>query len=133
MVHYDWPLNIQIFGGFSNPLFIDYFKAYANLLFERFGDRVKYWITFNEPFAFCSTYVLALGYIGTSEYLCGHHVLKAHAVVYHWYRKLFYKRQRGQVGITLNSPYYYPKQAKDVSVAERALQFTVCYKVFHSI
>lgn len=54
MYHYDLPQYLQTFGGLTNSIvMVDYFQAYANLLFERFGDRVKYWITFNEPAAFC--------------------------------------------------------------------------------
>lgn len=45
MYHYDLPDALQQFGGLTNPIVIDYFEAYANLLFERFGDRVKKWIT----------------------------------------------------------------------------------------
>lgn len=53
MYHVDLPLKLQDLGGFANAMIVDYFKAYANLLFERFGDRVKYWITLNEPSLFC--------------------------------------------------------------------------------
>lgn len=53
MYHYDLPAKLQEYGGLTNPIFVSYFEAYANLLFERFGDRVKYWITFNEPYDFC--------------------------------------------------------------------------------
>lgn len=28
---------------------VNYFNDFANLCFERFGNRVKYWITFNNP------------------------------------------------------------------------------------
>ena len=27
----------------------EYYQAYANLCFEQFGDRVKTWVTHNEP------------------------------------------------------------------------------------
>lgn len=53
MYHFDLPQKLQTIGGFSNSMIIDFFEAYARLLFERFGDRVKYWITFNEPATFC--------------------------------------------------------------------------------
>lgn len=56
MYHYDLPLRLQQIGGWSNELIVDYFEAYAKLLFERFGDRVKYWVTFNEPYIICRAY-----------------------------------------------------------------------------
>lgn len=40
MYHYDLPNELQKFGGLTNPIFVSFFEAYANLLFERFGDRV---------------------------------------------------------------------------------------------
>lgn len=56
MYHYDLPLRLQQMGAFANELIVDYFEVYAKLLFERFGDRVKYWITFNEPYIICRAY-----------------------------------------------------------------------------
>lgn len=41
MYHYDLPHELQKFGGLTNPVFISFFEAYANLLFDRFGDRVN--------------------------------------------------------------------------------------------
>lgn len=29
---------------------VDRFKEYADLIFERLGDKVKFWITINEPY-----------------------------------------------------------------------------------
>lgn len=130
MYHYDLPQALQIYGGLTNPLVVNHFKDYANLLFERFGDRVKYWITFNEPYAFCvdgygrDYHAPALNYSGVGEYLCAHHVLKSHAVAYHLYRDSFYDRFKGQVGITLNSFFYY-SDSNDTIAVDRALQFYV--------
>lgn len=37
------------YGGWQNRSMINYFNDYANLCFEKFGDRVKHWITFSNP------------------------------------------------------------------------------------
>jgi beta-glucosidase/6-phospho-beta-glucosidase/beta-galactosidase len=31
---------------------VEYFTLYADTCFQHFGDRVKYWLTFNEPLSF---------------------------------------------------------------------------------
>ena len=36
------------YGGFANRQTIDFFVKYATTLFERYKDKVKYWLTFNE-------------------------------------------------------------------------------------
>lgn len=36
-------------GGWQNVSMVNHFNDFANLCFERFGNRVKYWITFNNP------------------------------------------------------------------------------------
>lgn len=74
--HYDFPQGLQAFASFTNEVVVDYFKDYANLLFERFGDRVKNWITFNQPRNLClfgfGTKLAApgIGLNGIGEYLC---------------------------------------------------------------
>lgn len=37
------------YGGWQNISMVNYFNDFANLCFERFGNRVKYWLTFNNP------------------------------------------------------------------------------------
>lgn len=41
MYHYDLPSALQRLGGLTNPLIVDYFQQYAELLFSRFGSRVR--------------------------------------------------------------------------------------------
>ncbi len=48
LYHFDLPLVLHEKGGWSNPETIDAFAAYARAMFERYGDRVKYWLTINE-------------------------------------------------------------------------------------
>lgn len=130
MYHYDLPQDLQKFGGLTNSIFIGYFEAYANLLFERFGDRIKYWITFNEPADFCldgySAGVVAPMVVahGIGEYLCGNNVLKAHATAYRLYRKRYAERFNGKIGITLSSRFYY-SDTNNTDDVNRALQFNV--------
>ncbi|MDT0116170.1 glycoside hydrolase family 1 protein [Microbacterium sp. PRF11] len=47
--HYETPLHLaEQYGGWTNRELIGFYERYARTLFERFGARVKYWLTFNE-------------------------------------------------------------------------------------
>ena len=47
--HFDMPLYLaDHFDGWSDRKVIDYFLFYARIVFERYKDKVKYWMTFNE-------------------------------------------------------------------------------------
>jgi 6-phospho-beta-glucosidase len=48
MYHFDLPDALQKEGGWSNRKTVDAFVNYAKVLFENFGDKVKYWLTINE-------------------------------------------------------------------------------------
>ncbi|XP_063932690.1 myrosinase 1-like [Zophobas morio] len=131
MYHWDMPQTISTLGGFSNSAWVDFFTNYARTLFEQFGDRVKLWITFNEPNIICHYFNSVLGNIteaypnGVIEYLCTYHLLKAHAETYHIYDREFRQRQQGKVGITLNFEWSEPmsNDPEDVAAAERRRQF----------
>lgn len=130
MYHWDLPQPIQDLGGFMNPIIADYFLEYADALFEAFGDRVKEWITFNEPTVYCNLgyadgiHAPGLKLLGTAEYICAHHTIIAHARVYHLYKEK-YSHQNGRVGITLNADYAFPEDPNNsshVAASERFLQ-----------
>ena len=131
LYHWDLPHALQTQGGWLNPEVLDWFDEFARLCFSQFGDRVKLWITINEPWVVA---VLNYGHgqgapaldgPGTNTYLVGHHLILAHARVYRLYHSQFHSTQQGQVGITLNIGWNLPKSDSvvDQEAAERGLQF----------
>jgi len=82
------------------------FSIYAETCFKEFGDRVKHWITFNEPHTFaiqgydvglqapgrCSILLHLFcrgGNSATEPYIVAHNVLLSHAAVADIYRKKY--------------------------------------------
>ncbi|KAF0683541.1 Aste57867_24398 [Aphanomyces stellatus] len=139
LYHWDLPLALQTEhdGWLNGKVVVDAFAAYARVCFERFGDRVKNWLTLNEPW--CSA-VLGHGtgemapgrktHCKTETYLSAHNLLLAHAHAVHVYRTEFQPTQHGEIGITLNCDFREPKPTKDPvaykqnqEAAERALLF----------
>ncbi|MEN9401373.1 MAG: Beta-glucosidase, partial [Verrucomicrobiota bacterium] len=84
LFHWDLPNALQRRGGFSNRDMVEWFGDYAALMAARYGDRVKNWITFNEPPCTVGLGLLdgvfAPGYkLPHSEcLLAAHHLLLAH-------------------------------------------------------
>ncbi|XP_077295406.1 myrosinase 1-like [Arctopsyche grandis] len=141
--HWDLPHNFQKIGGWANPLIADYFVDFARIAFENFGDRVKMWVTMNEPFIFGTLghgenqLAPALKLDGIADYLCGHTMLLGHAKVYHLYDSTYRKTQNGiihfghayrllgRIGITMYSCWNQPasSSSKDIEAAEISQQF----------
>lgn len=47
--HYELPYAlVEKYNGWESRALIDYFMNYCKVIFERYGDVVKYWLTFNE-------------------------------------------------------------------------------------
>ena len=47
--HFEIPLHIaREYGGFRNRKVVDLFVRFAEVCFERYKNKVKYWMTFNE-------------------------------------------------------------------------------------
>ncbi|CAN1826290.1 Beta-glucosidase 47 [Linum perenne] len=50
LTHYDVPQELEDrYGAWLSSNIQEDFKYYAGVCFRSFGDRVKYWVTFNEP------------------------------------------------------------------------------------
>ena len=48
--HWDVPQALEDkYGSWLSETIVDDFEHYARILFTEFGDRVKHWITLNEP------------------------------------------------------------------------------------
>ena len=50
LYHWDLPQALQDEGGWPARMIVDAFVDYADVVSRALGDRVKNWITFNEPF-----------------------------------------------------------------------------------
>ncbi|CAM0914167.1 unnamed protein product [Alopecurus aequalis] len=141
--HFDTPQVLEDkYGGFLSENIIQDYVAYAELCFKLFGDRVKFWTTFNEPMIFsyggyalgitapgrCSPYVskaCGAGNSGTEPYIVGHHLLIAHAEAVSLYRAKYQPTQKGQIGITQVSHWFVPysNSTEDKHAVKRSLDF----------
>ena len=47
--HFEMPYGLCVkYGGWANRKLIDFFVRYAKVCFERYHEKVKWWMTFNE-------------------------------------------------------------------------------------
>ncbi|KAL3857520.1 hypothetical protein ACJMK2_012180 [Sinanodonta woodiana] len=134
LYHWDLPQALEEHGGWLNRSTADHFKDYAALCFSKFGDRVKLWITFNEPWVVAylgyGTGVFAPGKRGSgkNDYIAAHNLLIAHAQAYREYNKIYRTKQNGSIGITLNVGWSEPfdmYNPEDLEASDRDLQFNL--------
>jgi len=111
LYHWDLPQSLQDIGGWENRKVVDAYVEYARFMFEHFGDRVKKWITFNEPLV--TSYIgygFGLHAPGISDWSkavqVSHHLNLAHAKAVERFRNLNVKN--AEIGITLNLAPVYP-------------------------
>lgn len=126
LFHWDLPQALEDeYGGFLSLHIVDDFRDYAELCYKEFGDRVKHWITLNEPWSYsvggyaagvlaparCSTWQhlnCLAGDSGTEPYFVSHHQLLSHAAAVQLYKQKYQAAQKGIVGITLVSHWMVP-------------------------
>ncbi|TVR24581.1 MAG: beta-glucosidase [Anaerolineaceae bacterium] len=83
LFHWDLPQALEDRGGWPHRGVVDAYINYADVTTRRLGDRVKHWMTFNEPWVFtflgyCAG-IHAPGKTSWADYLAGmHHFLLAH-------------------------------------------------------
>ncbi|KAK7262564.1 hypothetical protein RJT34_30138 [Clitoria ternatea] len=143
LFHWDLPQALEDeYGGFLSPRIVKDFRDYAELCFKEFGDRVKYWVTLNEPWSYskngyangqmapgrCSAWInpnCTGGDSGTEPYLVAHHQLLAHAAAVRAYKTKYQGSQKGVIGITLVANWFIPfsDTKSDQKATERAIDF----------
>ena len=104
MYHWDLPEALQKRGGWNNRDIVSWFEEYAELLTMKYGDRVKNWMTLNEPL--CSAWIghlygdMAPGIEDLQSALnASHHLLMSHGVATKVVRK---NVEESKVGIVIN-------------------------------
>ncbi|PNR98597.1 GH1 family beta-glucosidase [Petrotoga olearia] len=111
LYHWDLPAAIQDLGGWTNRDIAYWYTDYADYMFQRLGDRVKNWITLNEPWV--------MAFVGhfMGEHAPGmkdlyasfsvvHNQLRAHSKTVKAFREENIKE--GKIGITLSNTSHDP-------------------------
>uniref|UniRef100_A0A803P8B3 Uncharacterized protein n=1 Tax=Cannabis sativa TaxID=3483 RepID=A0A803P8B3_CANSA len=143
ILHFDTPQALEDkYGSFLSPQIVNDFKDYSELLFKTYGDRVKHWITINEPFVVALGYDLGKGAPGRCSlpppagpcpagnssiepYIVGHHFVLSHAAAAKLYKQKYQAQQGGEIGIVVVGEYMEPlnNTPDDIAAAERYLEF----------
>lgn len=141
LYHWDLPQGLHdSIGGWLSPEIATHFASYAEACFAAFGDRVKHWITLNEPLRY-SLFGYGIGIhapgrtsdrsrspegdTSTEPYLTAHNALLAHAAAVDVYNKKFRAQQGGKVGLALDAEWGEPltSSQEDKDAAQRHLEF----------
>jgi 6-phospho-beta-glucosidase len=119
--HYDMPIHLILeYGGFVNRKVVDFFVRYASAVLDRYKDKVKYWIVFNQInlLQYCSWGSIGLlddhaGNLEEAKFQAAHHQFVANALVYEYGKSL---RPDMQIGTMVADCTYYPNSCKPEDV-----------------
>lgn len=121
--HFDTPDALHSQGDFLNRKTIEAFVNYAKVCFDEYGEKVKYWVTFNEiwPVA-CGQYITgtfppAIKYDIEKAVQSMHNMMVAHASVVKVFKENNYK---GEIGVIHSLEYKYPY--RDLEEDKRAAE-----------
>ncbi|WVF68282.1 hypothetical protein IAT40_003047 [Kwoniella sp. CBS 6097] len=134
LFHWDLPLELfDRYGGWMDKAsIVRDFTRYAKVCYESFGDRVKHWLTLNEPW--CSAVhghgngQFAPGHVSNTEpWIVGHNLILGHAHAAKLYINEFKATQGGTIGITLNGDWCEPYDDKpeNIEAAQRKMDFAL--------
>lgn len=123
LFHWDLPAALDDLGGWLNPDSADWFADYATIMFRRLDDRVKLWVTLNEPWVVTDGGYLhgaiAPGHKNRFEApVAAHNLLRAHGTAVQAYRA----EGKHGIGLVVNLEPKYPasQNADDLGAATRA-------------
>jgi len=144
LYHWDMPQALEDeYGGFRSKKVVEDFGIFSEECFRAFGDRVKYWVTVNEPlissyFGYdvgfyapgrCSSGFgnCTAGNSATEPYIVAHNMLLAHSTAVKIYRNKYQGKQKGSIGIALALDWTVPfsKSLLDQRAAQRAIDFRI--------
>lgn len=121
LYHWDLPQMLQDAGGWANRATAEAFATYAEVVARRLGDRVKKWITHNEPWcASLLSHQIGKHAPGIKDYrtalAASHHLLLSHGFAAPILRTCC---KDAEVGITLNLTPTVPasRSAADIDAA----------------
>ncbi|CAN1186926.1 Beta-glucosidase 42 [Linum perenne] len=133
LYHWDLPLHLQqAFEGWLSKDIVKCFATYADTCFASFGDRVKNWITINEPLQTAinghDSGIFAPGRSEQSDaepYLASHHQILAHSAAVSVYRSKYKEKQKGQIGLVVDCEWAEPNSntTEDKAAAARRIDF----------
>ncbi|KAK7687319.1 hypothetical protein QCA50_009825 [Cerrena zonata] len=136
LFHWDTPINLMSQGGFLNRSIVEDFNNYASIVFQRYGKKVKTWITFNEPLVYCAIYATfpfdatQKGGVNAtlSPFICAPNLIEAHATAVQTYRGLVSqgKIAKGKISIKHDGQKplpFDPDSESDREVADRVADF----------
>ncbi|HEY0942103.1 MAG TPA: GH1 family beta-glucosidase [Steroidobacter sp.] len=118
LFHWDLPAALDDRGGWLNRDIAQWFAEYADIVFRRLDDRVKYWTTLNEPWVVADggymQGVLAPGHRNVFEApRATHHLLMAHGAAVQAYRA----SGRNKIGLVVNIEPKYPASPSEADQA----------------
>lgn len=119
--HYETPLYlVDHYGGWTNRKLIDFYLHYCEVIFTRYKDKVKYWMTFNEinaihfiPFAAGGIRIPANGNKLQSVFQASHHMFIASSLAVQMGHKI---NNDFQIGCMLTLSTMYPATCKPEDV-----------------
>ncbi|QDH20663.1 GH1 family beta-glucosidase [Saccharibacillus brassicae] len=126
LYHWDLPQTLQDVGGWENRRSIDAFVKFSEVMYREFNGKIRYWLTFNEPWciAFLSN-VIGVHAPGKQDLQAGldvaHNLLVAHGKSVSKFRELGVD---GKIGIAPNVAWAVPysKTEADQGAADRNIQ-----------